>query len=78
MKLNLQVKSNENLLLVPDYRNVSFASIQRKLESLNLKQCLNNICIDETFMTFTANHKLKYTITFHTNHDESMLVNYYG
>ena len=46
------------MLLVSNYRKTNFANIRREIESVNWNQCLDNICIDETYNTFTANLKL--------------------
>ena len=45
------------MLLVPNYRKTNFANIRREIESVNWNQCLDIICIDETYKTFTANLK---------------------
>ena len=42
------------MLLVPNYRK---ANIRREIESVNWNQCLDIVCLDETYKTFTANFK---------------------
>ena len=56
-ELNLQIITKENMLLVPNYRKANFANIRREIESINWSQCLDNVCIDKTYKTFTANLK---------------------
>ena len=45
------------MLLVPNFRKANFANIRREIESVNWNQCLEIVCIDETYNTFTANLK---------------------
>ena len=45
------------MLLVPNFRKANFANIRREIESINWNQCLDNVCIDEIYKTFTANLK---------------------
>ena len=56
-ELSLQIITKENMLLVPNYRKANFANIRREIESVNWNQCLDNVCIDESYKTFTANLK---------------------
>ena len=56
-ELNLQIITKENMLLIPNYRKANFANIRREIESVNWNQCLENVCIDETYNTLTANLK---------------------
>ena len=61
IKLNLQINTRENVLLVPNYKKANFSNIKRTLESVNWNQLLDNTCIEGMYDKFTA--KLSYILS---------------
>ena len=57
IKLNLQIKTRDNTLLIPNYRRANFENMRRELDNVNWEHLLDVHCIDELYSRFTA--KLK-------------------
>ena len=66
IKLNLQINTRENVLLVPNYKKANFPNIKRTLESINWGQLLEDTCVEEMYDKFTA--KLSYILNNNIPH----------
>ena len=66
IKLNLQISTRENVLLVPNYKKANFSNIKRMLKLINWNQLLEDTCVEEMYDKFTA--KLSYILNNNIPH----------